>query len=264
MKRVFLAILAVSGLCLTGCNLLNGLLDPDGYIDKWSGLVNEKKYDAVVNGNTITYGEHTYTVNGSVDYDFNPAEFAKNPTASVVFSNIPSGFNEFQAIYEGLLGKSIAGTVGMVPMAMEIYARSSSTGKKCLTLLCKDDATVDGIIRVYRTKIVPSSAAGADDPYLQRYLPAALLKGADYENQYRPVEPYTVEMGPTANKPQESKMAPYGTVYYTYIYCDGWESRNRGVDLFLPKGETLYKVQGCSSCYVQCRTIFKGPWEGLK
>lgn len=264
MKRAFLTILAAAGLCLTGCNLLNGLLDPDGYIDKWSNLVNETKHDAVVNGNTLRYGDHTYTVSGTIDYDFEPVAFSKAPTASVTFSNIPSGYNEFKAVYEGLLGKSLAGTAAMVPMALEIYARSSSTGEKCLALLCKDDVTVDGIIRVFRSKFVPSSAAGADDPYLQRYLPAALLKGAVYDNAYRPDEPYTVEIGPSANKPQETKMAPYGTVYFTYIYCDGWETRNRGVDIFLPRDETFYKVQGCSSCYVQCRTIYKGPWEGLK
>ena len=264
MKKVILAILAASGLCLTGCNLINGLLDPDGYIDKWSSLVNETKRDAVVSGNTLRYGDHTYTVSGTIDYDFDPIHFEKKPTATVTFTNIPSGYTEFKAVYEGLLGKSLAGTSAMVPMAMEIYARSSSTGEKCLTLLCKDEVTRDGIIRVLRSKIVPSTAAGADDSYLQRYLPAALLKGAVYDNAYKPDEPYTVEVGPSTNKPQESKMAPYGSVYYTYIYCDGWESRARNVDVFLPREESLYKVQVCSSCYVQCRTIFKGPWEGLK
>ena len=64
--------------------------------------------------------------------------------------------------------------------------------------------------------------------------------------------------------PQETKMSPYGTVYYTYIFADGWDSHNRGVDIFLPKGESLYKVQGCSSCITQCKDIFGGPWQGLK
>ena len=264
MRRVLFTLLAVCGICLTGCDILGGLLDSDVYVDKWAGLVNEKKYDAVVNGNTITYGSHSYTVSGSIEYDFNSSDFRWEPTAQVSFSNIPSGYTEFEAVYNGLLGKSIAGTAAMVPMALEIYARSATTGTRCLTLLCKDSATVDGIIRVVKSKIVPSSASGADDSYIQRYLPAALLKGAVYDNQYRPSEPYTVEIGPSSNKPQEVKMAPYGTVYYTYIYADGWESRNRGVDVFLPREESLYKIQTCSSCYVQCRTIFKGPWEGLK
>ncbi|MBO4476178.1 MAG: hypothetical protein J5737_05620 [Bacteroidales bacterium] len=267
MKRLISNVLMGATLCLvsasfTGCNLISAL--DRIYIDKWAGLVNEKVCETKVTGNTVTYGEHSYTVDGTISYDFNPGEYRQQVTASVTFTNIPSGFNEFKAVYEGLLGKSVEGTVSMVPMAMEIYARSASTGERCLGLLCKDEATVDGIVRILKSKIVPSTASGADDEYIQRYLPAALLKGANYENAYAPAEPYTVEMGPAATLPQETKMTPYGTVYYTYIFADGWDSHNRGVDIFLPKGESLYKVQGCSSCYTQCKTIFKGPWEGLK
>ena len=93
---------------------------------------------------------------------------------------------------------------------------------------------------------------------------AALLAGADYQNDYAPTEPYTVECGAAANKPQETKFAPYGTVYYASIFADGWESRARSLDVFLPEDTELYKIQGCSACYVQCRTIKKGPWKGLK
>ena len=267
MKRFFTAFLAAASFCAIGaafaaCTLISGL--DNIYIDKWAGLVNEKSYTPSISGNTITYGEHSYTVSGAISFDFNPGAYKQQVTASVSFTNIPSGYNEFKAVYENLLGKSIEGTVSMVPMAMEIYARNASTGERCFKLHCKDDATVDGILRILKSKIVPSSASGADDQYIQRYLPAALLKGANYENAYAPSEPYTVEMGPAATLPQETKLTPYGTVYYTYIFADGWDSHNRGVDIFLPKGESLYKVQGCSSCYSQCKTIFGGPWAGLK
>jgi hypothetical protein len=268
MKRAFLAVIAAT-LCLTGCSFLEdiiglgGLIDNNGtgtYKDQWANLVNETKHDAVVNGNTIQYGSHSYTVSGSIEY---PKESSR-PTASVSFTNIPSGYTEFEAVYTGLLGKSLQGTMAMVPMAIEIYARNAETGKKCFTLLCKDSATVQAIITILKSKIVPSVYSPDDDSYIQRYLPAALLKGANYENAYKPDLPYTVECGPAPTSPQETKMAPYGTVYFTYIYGDGWDSRNRGVDVFLPKGDTLHKVQGCSSCYTQCKTIFGGPWGGLQ
>lgn len=261
MKKFFtLASLCIVALTLSGCDFLEDIIG--GSTDQWANLVNEKKYDALVNGNTVLYGTHWYSVNGSIDYDFQT--YSQRATASVSFTNIPSGYTEFEAVYTALLGKSLQGTAAMVPMAMEIYARNSTTGKRCFELLCKDSATVDGIIRILNTKFVPTSASGPDDQYIQRYLPAALLKGADFKNAYAPEEPYVVECGPAATKPQEAKMAPYGTVYYTYIFADGWDTRNRGVDIFLPLEETLYKVQGCSSCYTQCKTIFKGPWEGLK
>ena len=44
---------------------------------------------AVVDGNTLTYGDHTYTIVS--DIDVNTKEY-KKPTASVTFSNVPSGY----------------------------------------------------------------------------------------------------------------------------------------------------------------------------
>ena len=274
MKRFFLTIMAAAAIMpLTGCDLLSelleGMLDDGGeeeetvYVDKWANLVNETAYDVTVDGGRLTYGSHNYSVAGDIDFDFDPAQYTQQVTATVTFSNIPSGYTEFKAVYEGLLGKSIQGAAAMVPMAMEIYARDAETGKKCFQLLCVDDLTVDGILRNLKQKIVPSKYAPEDDNYIQRYLPAALLKGANYENAYAPVTPYVVETGASANKFQETKMAPYGTVYYVYIFADGWDSRNRGVDVFLPDGASLYKVQNCPSCYTQCKTI-KGTWGGLK
>lgn len=270
MKKVFVALLVVAaGLSLTGCELLEELFDQGieivqgaDYQDKWASLVNETTYGVVVDGNTLTYGSHVYAVLGEIDYDITEYD---RPTASVMFYNIPSGATEFKAVYEGLLGLYPQGAAAMVPMAMEIYARDAETGKKCFEILCKDSATVDGIIRILKTKIVPSAYGGADDNYIQRYLPAALLKGARYDNSYKPEEPYVVEMCASRNKPQETKLDPYGTVYYTYILSDGWDSRNRDVDLFLPEGESLYKVQGCASCYTQCRNMASGGvFGGLK
>ena len=253
--------------CLTACDLIGdwpgsgqGLF---GYSDPWASLVNEKSEKAIVNRETVTYGSHSYTLSGNVDFNFNPAEFRGGVTAAVEFTNIPSGYNEFKTVYEALLGKSLQGTAAMVPMAMEIYARNPNTGEKCFTLLCKDEATVSGILRILKTKI-PRSAEEEKDKYMQRYLPAALLKGALYDNAYTPSKPYVVEVGPDSTLPQEAKMSPYGTLYYTRIYADGWESRNRSVKIFLPKGENLFKVQECSSCYTQCKDIFGGPWPGLE
>ena len=168
--------------------------------DKWASLVNEIKQDLQVSGNRATYGSHTYEVTGSIpdpgedvngDGIADVEEYLGKTTATVVFSNIPSGYTEFEAVYNGLLGKSIQGTAAMIPMAFEIYARNSSTGEKCLNLLCNGSATVSGIVRTLKTKFVASQYAGSDDLYLQRYLAAALLKGATPENAYSPLTPYT-------------------------------------------------------------------------
>ena len=115
MKRVpFCLIAMLAALGLQSCGELGGL---NGSKDPWANLVNETKHEALVNGNTLTYGSHTYTVMGEIDLEDTNH---KVPTASVSFTNIPSGYTEFEAVYEGLLGKSLQGTAAMIPMAIEI------------------------------------------------------------------------------------------------------------------------------------------------
>ena len=161
-------------------NLAEGLMQPK---DQWRSLVNESKLTAQASGNSLTYGDHVYTVNGEIDY--NSTEH-KTPTANVTFTHVPSGYTEFEVVYNGLLGKSIQGTAAMIPMALEIYARDASTGERCLRLLCNSASTVDGIIRILKTKLVPSEYSPENDQYIQRYMPAALQKGAPNTNAYRP------------------------------------------------------------------------------
>ena len=251
--------------CPNGINLNNLPIDTGGLEklvqpkDQWHSLVSETKADAQVAGNTLTYGTHTYTVNGDINYNTTDH---RTPTATVTFTNIPSGYAEFEAVYNGLLGKSIQGTAAMIPMAIELYARDANTGKKCFDLLCNSSSTVDGIIRILKTKLVPSEFSPENDPYLQRYMAAALLKGADCTNAYTPQEPYTVEMCSSPNGVQESQLAG-GTVYYTYILAKGWDTEQRAVDVFLPYNGSTYKVFNCPSTYTQCKNI-RGTWGGLK
>ncbi len=217
------------------------------------------KASAQVNGNTLTYGSHTYRVNA--DIDVNTREF-KQPTASVTFSNVPADYAEFEAVYNGLLGKSRAGTAAMIPMAIELYARDASVGERCFALLCNGSATVDGILRILRTKLVPSQYAPENDPYIQRYMAAALLKGAVSTNAYTPEEPYTVEMTMSPNGVKDAPLTG-GEVTYMYILAHGWDTYQRSVEIFQAYDSPYYKVFNCPSCYTQCKPI-RGSWPGLK
>lgn len=228
--------------------------------DPWANLVNETPHEAIVNGNTLTYGDHVYTVDGALD--FNTTVF-NVPTATVTFTNIPSGFTEFKAIYENLLGKSIQGTAAMIPMAFEIYARNNAVGEQCLNLLCWPSAVPD-IIRELKQKFVPSQYSSENDPYIQRYLPAAVMKGAANTNAYKPNEPYTIEMCTSPNGIQDAPLTG-GTDYYTFVLAPGgWDTFQRSVEIFQAYGEqNYYKVFNCPALYIQCKTI-QGTWAGLK
>ena len=229
--------------------------------DSWANLINETPHEVQLNGNTLTYGEHVYTVNGEIDFNSTVHNVA---TSYVTFTNIPSGLTEFKAVYENLLGLSPQGAAAMVPMAIEIFARDATVGEQCFNVLCNGPATVSGIVRILKTKFNYSQYSPENDQYVQRYLPAATLKGATYTNGYKPQEPYTVEMCSSPNGMQDAPLTG-GTVFYTYILTSGgWDTFQRSVEIFQPYGGNTYKVFNCPSTYAQCRTIQNGPWQGLK
>lgn len=260
-KTLMIAFLGIGLAAFTSCtkedNGGNG--NNGGSTDQWANLVNETTHEAIVNGNTLTYGDHVYTVNGEFDYS---SYVYNQPTAYVTFTNIPSGFTEFEAVYNNLLGKSPQGVAAMIPMAFEIYARNNATGEKCLNLLCWSSAVPD-IIRELKQKFVPSQYASANDQYVQRYLPAAVMKGAANTNAYKPEEPYTVEMCASPNGIQDAPLTG-GTVYYTYILAPGgWDTFQRSVEIIQAYGANEYKVFNCPATYSQCKVI-QGTWQGLK
>ena len=232
--------------------------------DSWAYLINETPHEAVVNGNTLTYGDHTYTVSGEFDFVSPVTGQLTEPTAFVTFTNIPSGYTEFEAVYNNLLGKSIQGTAAMIPMAMEMYARDAALGERCFNLICNSSSTVAGIIRILKTKFNYSTYSPEGDAYIQRYLPAVTMKNAAWNNGYNPTEPYTLEMCRSANAPQETSLTGYGMVYYIYILAPGgWDSFQRSVEIWQPMGSDMYKVFNCPALYTMCKNIY-GTWNGLK
>ena len=258
-----LIILAAFAVFAAGCKnagandtkqAINGVSNSLEQAAEETAVAAEAVAEAVVNGNTITYGNHSYTVSGEFNNSY------KIPTAFVTFTNFPADYKEFEAVYNGLLGKSIQGTAAMIPMAIELYARDAEVGEKCFNLLCNGPATVSGIVRILKTKLVPSQYGPSNDPYIQRYMAAALLKGANAGNAYSPDMPYTVEM---AASPNGVHNVTGGTDTFIYILADGWDTRQRSVEIFQAEGSPLYKVYNCPSCYTQCKNI-KGEWAGLQ
>ena len=244
MKRIVICALAI--LMAVSCKGLLG--------------VDETQRDWTVDGNTMTWGEHRYTISGelaALKYDKDGvllSPLPTSPTAWVTFTSNPEGYNEFSTVYMQFLGNTPAGAAAMIPMAMEIYGRNRATGERCLNLLCGTQSNAESIIRELYSKMFRSSYSPAEDYYVQRYLPAALLKGARAENAYTPDEPYTVQMMPSATRSQ-------GDYYYLNIYAEGWDTVQRGVEL-KAVGERFI-VSNCPSCYSQCKVI-KGEWSGIR
>ena len=203
---------------------------------------------------TWTYGEHTYTMKGNLTAD----KYKKDGFGEVTFTNVPSDYNEFETLYSEFLGRTPHGTAAMMVMAMEMYARDREVGKKCIELICYP-SNVNSVIPRLKDKF----GAQPGDSYGQRYLPAAVLKGATPANGYRPNRPYTVEMDASVNKHQELKIVGSGTVMYIYIIGGGWDTQQRQVEIILEPGHEQYQVFNCPSLYTQCKQIH-GEWGGLE
>ena len=147
-------------------------------------------------------------------------------------------------------------TFFIYPMAMEMYARDREVGLKCIQLLCYP-SNVSSVVSRLKDKF------GSDESYGQRYLPAAVLEGANAANGYRPNRPYTVNMEASVNKHQELQISGSGTVMYIYIIGEGWDTVQRQVEIILEPGSEQYQVFNCPSLYTGCRQI-RGSWNGLE
>jgi hypothetical protein len=192
---------------------------------------------------TISINGHNYTVRKDED------------AVLVSFTNIPSDAEELKQVYRNLLGKSEYTVPALIPMAMEIYARDRQEGEKCFAAFCSSLA-VSEILRILKEKF-----GRPNDSYCQRYLPAALLQGASNMNAYTPNTPYTVRIEHAANEDTESAMYN-GKHFFLVIIADGWDTRQRGVQVLKTYDNDLYVVNGCPATYTMCKPI-RGEWPGL-
>ena len=207
---------------------------------------------------TWSYNGHTYTMKGTLTAEV----YQQNATGLVTFTNVPSNYEEFEALYTQFLGKTPYGTAAMMPMAMEIYGRDNEEGLRCIQLISWP-SNVNSVVSQLKQKFGTSQYAPANDGYHQRYLPAAVLKGAKPENGYTPQRPYTIEMKASVNKHQDLQFMGSGRVMYLYIMGDGWDTHQRSVEIIKQPDSELHQVFNCPSLYTQCKPI-RGQWQGLK
>jgi len=203
---------------------------------------------------TWTYGDHTYTMKGTLTAD----KYNKDAFGVVTFTNIPSDYTEFEALYNEFFGRTPYGTVAMMTMAMEMYARDRKMGRKCIELV-NYKSNVSSVIRRLNDKF----GAQPGDSYGQRYLPAAVLEGATPNNAYCPNRPYTINMEASVNKHQELQISGSGTVMYVYVIGGGWDSVKRSVELIRETDQEYYQIFNCPTLYISCKQI-RGTWGGLE
>lgn len=252
MNRISKAFILMAALMLVGCK--QGAQNGQETVPVQGVAATEAEKPAAVSGKLVSENEYqlcgkTYTSKG----DFSPEEYRANASGVVTFTGFPASYEEFADLYENFLGKTPQGTAALATMAMEIYFRDAEAGEKCVDLLCSSGCAGE-VKRGVGEKV---RSWKQNDKYGQRYLPAAVLKGASAENGYQPQTPYTIEMKASVNKHEKVQISDLGTCLYIYVMGDGWDSHQRPVQVFLPEGGDHYKMWSASALYMQCKNTAK-------
>ena len=129
---------------------------------------------------TWTYGDHTYTMKGNLTAE----KYRSSATGVVTFTNVPSDYEEFEALYKQFLGKTPHGTAAMMPMAMEIYGRDREEGLRCIQLICWP-SNVNSVVSQLKEKFGTSQYApeNASPPGV----PRSVFGKTWPSNRYKPI-----------------------------------------------------------------------------
>lgn len=186
--------------------------------------------------------------NGTISTDYEAGQEAR-----VTFDRFPVDFEDWKGA-QAQLGHSLAGTVALELMAMQLYYYDQEEGEKAL-MACNTEVDAKALIRILSQKF-KQELAGKGDNYVQPYLVASYLEGSSPQNAYHPNTPYeiVVRMSPV-HKPQEGQISYTGIDYFLQINCNGADNNWRGIEVAELKGEEYFKVFNNASIAVGVKQI---------
>ena len=240
MKTRFFAALFASLAIFASCDLI-GFDEP---------ILEDDDTVPILDGNTLTYGTHQYTLSEKNDGDV--------PTGTVTFTHFPATLREFKTLQSQLLGTSQPGTLALNLMAFEMYRRDRSIGQKCIEA-CNLSANAKSVINNLKEKF-PQQRGEQTDSYQQPYLVASFLVGATQENKYQPEYPYKVSF--TYSTSSYAKQGEYSYTFFGKIYH--WLTTRGGnkdydATVIVPDDDDIILVHGCSNYYLAAPTI--SSWD---
>lgn len=242
--RLFAAVFSALAI-FTACE---GLFDFDDPIFEDDDTI------PILDGNTLTYGDHQYTLE-----EINVGDV---PKGIITFTHFPASVREFKTLQTQLLGPSQPGVLALNLMAFEMYRRDRTIGQKCIEA-CNLSVNAKSVINNLKEKF-PIQRGEATDSYQQPYLVATFLAGATQENNYQPDYPYKLEF--TYNTSNYKQQGEYSTSFFGKIYH--WVTTRAGNKDYdasvIVLDEDLdddggIRVHGCSNYYLAAPTI--SGWE---
>jgi hypothetical protein len=260
MKDILLATGLMAVLASCGSGGKAPALQPDADMPLEAEPVEEVKHVPTImtdGDGCWSYDGHAYTMEGNIQSE----KYDRKAWGRVTFAQVPADYQEFETLYREFLGKTPHGTLAMMPMAMELFARDEKLGEACIRLICLP-SDVSSVVSTLKTRYSESDQAPGGSNML-RYLPAASLVGATPDNGYLPDEPYTLEMFASSSKHQDMQFMGNGRIIYVYLKSTAWDNEQRTVELVKQPDDSLHQVFNATSLYSPCKPI-TGNWKGLK
>ena len=195
----------------------------------------------ILDGNTLTYGEHEYIL------DESPTE------GTVTFTHFPAPRREFEVLQNQLLGKSQPGTLALCLMSFEMYRRDRSVGQKCIEM-CNLSVNAKQVLNNLKVTL-PEQRSNTG----QSYLVASYLAGANMTNKYQPDYPYKFKFtySTSAYDKQGEESLSFGGYVYYWMTTRGGDKDYKASVIKLYDGDVL--VHGCANYYLSAPTI--SSWE---
>ena len=198
------------------------------------------------------------SISGAISH----ATYNKEESGAVSFSRFPATVTEFKRLREQIGGEP-HGAVALQLMAYEMYRRDRKRGEECIRL----NNTL--------TNVNPATSRlnelfGNDANYARPYQIAAYLKGAAWDNGYRPDKPYTVEVEVNQGRPYEQSNDFQCTVLNLIVRTQGKSGGSDMVQVLKtskpdePSEGKYFIVFNSPGLYSQVRAIsFETPFQGL-
>jgi len=199
------------------------------------------------------------TINGKIDH----AVWTAGQTATVSFNHFPVSVAEFMQVREQI-GNEPHGCIALQVMAYEMYRRDKTTGKECIALnnlKVNINQTINRLTELNRP----------NDSYARPYQMAAYLKGATWQNGYKPDKPYTVTVRTRPGVKHENSNTFQALILYLDINVEGGKDKGWSpvsVVKTLKPGEAsegkFFIINDSCDMYSQVREVsFAKPFEGL-
>ena len=200
----------------------------------------------------------TVTISGSIshtDYDI-------TEKGEVSFNRFPASVKEFNEVRE-IIGYEPHGAVALQIMAYEMYRRNKEIGLECIKLNNTTNNITSATSRL-------DELFGNDANYARPYQMAAYLKGATWDNGYKPDKPYTVEIEVNQATPYQYTETYQSDMLFLDILTQGKPSGRDVVWVIKthrpgePSEGKYFIVNNCPNLYSQVRQIsYTTPFEGL-